>query len=376
MLRKLLMLAVAMVMMVSVVWAQDDDLPSTQRRVLVSGVDINGQGFPLVVVDLAGSTARTLATFAHRPVCRPSVYADGEKLLYELIDPASSLLRAYQVDVNTGERNAIAAVQDMMLTCPVVAPDNSRIAWLQTQTDEHGEHVGLVLTDIGVVETTTIATHSQIFDVQWSPGSGALVYHVMDAIQPYPSLYSLPRDGATEPRLVWRPGQGILHDYIWAQNSSGLLVAYYTEEYLGIALLASDCVIGPGDACEVVPLVTFPPQASVSLLNAFSPIARRSVISLQVFDPVTQRPRTDLWILDLTGQSEPEQLTFSADIIETDAYWLADGKSIYYIATYSDAQTRTLRGGVYLAEVGEARSHVQVFESTVFLPSAFLRWYE
>ncbi len=377
--RRFAILLLIVFLTATVVGAQTDDPAAPQPRVLVAGVDINGQGFPLVVIDLEAATARTLATFAYRPVCLPGVYSDGQVLLYELID-ASAQLRVYQVDVNSGERAAVSPAQDLMLDCPVISPDNVLIAWLQEQPlDDEADgstQTALVFTDVTVTELTSVATHSQIFDVMWSPGGGALVYQAVDDQQPYPSLYSLPREGATTPRLVFDPGQGLLVDYIWAQNSSGLLVAYYTEEYLAVALLGADCVIGPGDPCQIDPLATFSPDASVSLLNAFSPIAQRSIISLQIFDPVTERPRTDLWILDLTGDTEPQQLTFSADIIETDAYWDASGDRIYYIASRSDPQTRLLHGGIYMAVLGGTQSHVQVFESTVFLPSAFLHWYE
>ena len=140
-------------------------------RVLVSGVDVNGQGFPLAILDLGSGNARTLLTFANRSVCPPSVFPDGEILLYELSDAVESYV--YQVQVGTGDRELLTNAEDRMLSCPIVAPDGSAVAWLDSASNNDtidGEsQTTLIVIDSATFEITELASHPTIFDVQWSP---------------------------------------------------------------------------------------------------------------------------------------------------------------------------------------------------------------
>lgn len=345
--------------------------PST-LRVLVSGVDVNGQGFPLSILDLGSGNARTLLTFANRSVCPPSVFPNGEVLLYELSDAVESYV--YQVQVGTGDRELLASPDNRMLSCPLVAPNGSAVAWLESRTNNGDSQMMLVVIDTITSEVSELASHQTIFDVQWSPRGGVLVYHTIDSDSPFPKLLSVPRAGNAAPRAFWADGQGIVQDYIWAADSSGLLVTYYTESNLAVALLPTACVIGPGDPCQPVPLVTFSVDDNVMLLDAFSPRSRESLIALQTVDTQTGGFQTDLWLLDLNGETALRQITFTPLLIEADAYWASDGY-IYFIGSQFDEDMQLLRGRVYRMQDNDTASPTIVFESSVFSPSAFLWWY-
>jgi hypothetical protein len=350
-------------------------------RVLAGGVDINGQGFPLVVIDLVTGTATTLVTFGNRPACLPAVLPPGEVVLYESLG-ASRQSTLYQVNAGTGERTSLAVNHDLGVTCPVIAPDGSAIAWLRIpeatpQDRDTAALTTLVLTDGDGANATELVSHPHIFDVRWSPGGGALVYSVTSGAVPYPVLFSMPREGKTEPRPVWQQQNGLLQDYSWLPNSAGLLVAYRTESAVGVAFLPTDCVIGPGDPCPIQALATFPSQAMIRLLNAFAPDYRQAAISLNSADPASGQPQTDLWLLDLSGQTPPRQLTFSPDNIETEAHWSLDGNWLYFIGSEMEAETEILHGQIYRLDLtDETAAPAVAFASSVFSPSAFLWWYE
>ena len=352
-----------------------DGSPS-QLRVLVSGVDVNGQGFPLAIIDLGSGNARTLLTFANRSVCPPSVFPEGEILLYELSDAMQSYV--YQVQVGTGERELLENSEGRAFSCPIVAPDGSTVAWLEMLPDDvvsgTTSTTKLVVVDTLSSEEIELAAHSTIFDVQWSPRGGALVYYTADPDSPFPQLYSVPRTGDASPRQFWAAGQGIIQDYLWTADSSGLLVTYYTEENLAVALLSSSCVIGPGDLCQPTPIALFSLDDNVMLMNAYSPRSRETLISLQTMDAQTGQLHTDLWILDLNGGAPPRQMTFTPSLIEADAYWASDGY-IYFIGSQFDEDMQLLRGRVYRMADNEVTTPSIVFESSVFSPSAFLWWY-
>ncbi len=346
--------------------------PPTGPEVLVSGVDVNGEGFPLVVIDLGNGSARTLATFAQRPACTPTVFPEGERLWYELTGA-----NLYQVHIPSGERTVLSA-EEARLTCPTIAPDGSMIAWVrqhevEADLESPPQQVELVLTDPTMTEVHEMAVHPYIYDVRWSPGSGAFVYHVTSDAVPFPSLYSLPRGGGVEPRLVWGPERGILHDYRWVSDSTGLLVAYYTDAFLGVALLPTDCVIGPGDSCAVEPVAMFDIEDSLTLLNAYSPATRQAIVSLQ---EGRSGRHTDLWRLDLSGEALPQQMTHTPRLVETDAYWSMGSDIIYFIGSQIDAETQTLRGRVYRMPADTSGTPEAVYESHIFSPAAFLWWYD
>jgi Tol biopolymer transport system component len=108
---------------------------------------------------------------------------------------------------------------------------------------------------------------------------------------------------------------------------------------------------------------------SVTLLNAFSPRSRESLVSVRTMDG-----QTDLWVLDLNGGNIQRQVTFTPSLIESDAYWASD-EHIYFIGSLFDTDMQLLRGRVYRMMDNETDSPTIVFESTVFSPSAFLWWY-
>lgn len=349
--------------------------PST-LRVLVSGVDINGQGFPLSILDLGSGNARTLLTFANRSVCPPSVFLGGEILLYELSDAVESYV--YQVQVGTGDRELLTIAEDRMLSCPSVAPDGSAVAWLESASNSdigNGEpQTTLVVIDVVTSEVTELASHPTIFDVQWSPRGGVLVYHSIGSDSPFPMLFSIPRTGDVASQQFWPDGYGIVQDYLWVADSSGLLVTYYREDDLAVALLPASCVIASGEVCQPAPIATFSVDDSVTLLNAFSPRSRESLLSVRTMDSQTGQLQTDLWVLDLNGENAPRQVTFTPSLIESDAYWASDGY-IYFIGSLFDNDMQLLRGRVYRMMDNETSSTTIVFESPVFSPSAFLWWY-
>lgn len=351
------------------------DTPALRPQVLVSGVDVNGQGFPLVMIDLNTGTFHTLATFANRPVCPPSTFPGGERILYQSIAGIQQAY-AYQVEIATSERLLIP-VGENPLTCPTIAPDGGSIAWLRTDMafPNDGQIMAqttLVLTDPILETNLDLVGHEAIFDVAWSPGGGALVYYVTDARMPFPQLYSLPREGGVSPRLAWALGQGILTDYRWVSSDKGLLIAYYTEDSLALALLPTACVIGPGDPCLSEPLATFPSTSSIELWAAIDSEAERTIVSIQ--DLVDEIPQTDLWIVDLTGATEPQQLTVSPNLIENDARWMGD--EVYFIGSYFDQPTQTFSSAIYVMPVDGSTEPQALFSSALFSPSLFLWWYE
>ncbi len=345
--------------------------PPDAARVLVSGVDVNGQGFPISLVSLAEGRADTLATFANRPVCPPTMFPDGSAMLYELVDNAGQPL-VYRIDVGSRSRELILeADMQAPLTCPQVAPDGARVAWTQP-TVEGG--TALVLTDTMLTTPTSLITHPTIYDVRWSPGGAALIYHVIEPMAPFPTLYSLPSQGAPAPRLVFSSENGLLHDYRWTGDGSGLLVAYYTEDTLAVAILSTACVIGPGDPCNIDPFATFPFDAVVNLTSAYSPDDQRIVVVLQ--SAIAAGAITDLYLLSLDGTTAPQRLTATADIVESDVYWSLSDDAVYFMASRLDAETQTLRGALYRLDLDSNAPPQVVFSSEIFSPAQFLWWYE
>lgn len=346
------------------------DIP-VARRVLVSGVDINGQGFPLVMIYLDEQRPETLATFANRPICPAVMYPEGAAVLYELWD-ASGQPYTYRVDVAAGTRTLLEEPTTSALTCPRIAPEGSEIAWYRRNDDDT---MSIILSDADLQNQRELIRHDEISGLRWSPGGAALIYLVQAADRAFPTLMSLPRQGGTTPRVVFDAQNGLFHDFMWTEDSSGLLVAYYTESDLSVALLSASCVIGPGDPCEIEPIAAFPFDYSLTLLDTQSLLGRQALASVQyIEDGVLQG---DLWTIDLERNLTPQQLTSSADILETDAHFAPDVQSIYFIGTRFDDASQTLRGAIYQLSLDENGTEPNiVFESNVFSPSQFLWWYE
>jgi Tol biopolymer transport system component len=349
--------------------AQNDSITG-QRYMLVSGADLSGQGYPLAVVDLQEGSSRTLVTFASRPACPPTIFPDGQSVIYELAD-AQQPPSIYQIEVDSGERTALLAEDPAGLTCPVVSPDGSSIAWIQHTEEGHQ----LVLTDAAGEGIRPLASHPNIYDVTWSPTNQVLIYNVTSNNNPFPSLHVLPRQELASPRLFWNAQQGLVKDYEWIPDGTGLLVIYDTDEFTAITRLSVDCVIGPGPVCEAEPLVEFPPNTNITLLNAYSPIERKVIVSVQLLDETTEMLASELWIIDLIGNTVPRPLTHSPEILKTGAAWSADGKEIMFIGSTFDEESQTLRGALYSmkAEV-DALPHLR-FRSDVFSPVNILHWY-
>jgi hypothetical protein len=108
------------------------------------------------------------------------------------------------------------------------------------------------------------------------------------------------------------------------------------------------------------------------LPGAYSPLEQRTVISVQTQNPTTGALATELWIIDLTGSSPPQQLTHSPDLLKTDAFWSSDNREIYFIGSAFDAQLGALRGGIYSIPVDGSAPATLRFQSTMFSPSAIL----
>jgi hypothetical protein len=167
-----------------------------------------------------------------------------------------------------------------------------------------------------------------------------------------------------------------VQDYLWVNDSTGLLIAYYTESELNVGVLSVECIIGTEEACEPEPVASFATDSTVSLLSAFSPVSREMVISVQRLNPATNRPVSDLWLIDLTGEQPPEQLTFTPDIYETDAHWSTEGDAIYFIGSQLEEDNTTFRGRIFrLTLDGNAPAEI-IFESMIFSPGSFLWWYQ
>lgn len=349
--------------------AQDATEP--EMRLLMLGVDVNGQGYPLVLLDLPAGNTETLATFASRPLCTPSVTPDGLLVLYELFS-ADGTPYVYQIDIERRSRALLTGDAQYPLNCPHISPDATEIAWYQRNQDDM---VSLLLTDTLMGNETVLQVHHDILDIQWTPGGGGLVYQVVNSDSVFSELYSLPRQGSVSPRPVFRTTDGILHDFIWASDSTGLLVAYQTDSAVQIALLSTVCVIGPGSTCEIRPIATFPADASIDLLAAYAPLSRSIVAVVQV--ATSDGFSTDLWLIDLDSEIEPRQLTFSPDLIESDVVWSTDESSLYFIGSRFDENAQGLRGAVYyLNAVDESAEPVLIFESQIFSPLAFLHNYD
>lgn len=348
--------------------AQDGATPS----LLVSGVDQNGQGFPIAVVDLKTGVARTLATFARQPLCPPSVFAQGSALLYELLDAALPSPYVYHIDVASATRTTLLTDNPNRLQCPVVSPSGHHIAWLRFSED--GMFTDLWITDASGGNERLLATHSAIFDVVWSPGGNSLVYSVTEAPTPYPVLYNIPITGDSPPRLFWQPTQGLVIEYEWIPDSSGLLVAYLTDEYAALTSLSTACVIGPGESCRVEPLASFPSPTTIDLLNSYSPSSDYLVLSLDFdLDQDSTTRYTELWLIDLAGQLPPQQLTFAPELLKTSARWSPDGKEIYFIGSTLNPVLGEFTGSIYaiLADGSSQRPEIR-FESEIFSPAAIL----
>lgn len=333
---------------------------------LVTGVDINGEGYPLARVNLADNSESTLVTFANQPECPPSVFGGGTGLIYEIAE-ANPSENIYRVDTQTGVRESLNVAEN--LNCPVVSPTGDRIAWVR-QT-EGADSQTLVITDGQGNITHELITHPNIYDVQWSPGGSALIYNVTSNDSPFPALYSLPIEAEAEPRSFWSRYLGLAEEYEWVPDGSGLLVTYYTEENAALALLSTDCVIGLGPACEAEPLATFPGEDTLNLLGAYSLIEQQVVIGVQSQDAIGN-VATDLWVIDLLGTNPPRQLTQTPDIVETDAYWSFRSREIYFIGSRFDADAGVLRGGIYSIPADGSTPPTLRFASSVFSPGAIL----
>lgn len=343
-----------------------------QLRVLVAGVDVNGQGFPISLVALNDGTAQTLATFANRPICVPAVFSDGQALFYELQD-ASGQPFVYRIDiVNRTRELVLEPTPEVVLSCPVVGADGQRVAWIRRNPDMS---MTLVVTSSALTNPQDVITHEAIYDVQWSPGGAAIVYHVNDAVSGFPTLYSIPAQGGPNPRTVFSPADGLLQSYRWTADSTGLIVTYYTDELLAMAVLPAACVIGPGEECTVTPVATFPFEAAVTLTGAYSSDNRATIIVLQsmTVDGFT----TDLYRVDLDETSTPQQLTVTPNLVENDVYWSENEGQLYFTGSRFDEASQIIRGAIYrlALDVADAEPEI-VFESEVFSPAQFLWWYE
>lgn len=348
---------------------QNDDGPI----LLVAGVDLNGEGYPVTRVNLADGSENTLVTFASRPVCPPSVFQEGTGLIYEMVEaqpPAPE--NVYHVNTQTGVRETLNGIDG--LNCPVVSPAGDKIAWVRNNPEINGGQT-LVVTDMQGTILYEIITHPNIYDVEWSPGGSALIYNVTSDELPFPALYSIPVEAEAEPRAFWSRYLGLADEYEWIPDGSGVLVAYHTEDNAALTVLSTDCVIGLGPACEAEPIATFSGEDVIDLLGAYSPTVQETVIAVQAED-LQGNLATDLWVVDLLGSTPARKLTQTPEIAETDAYWSLDGETIYFIGSQFDMDAGTLSGGIYSIAADGSTSAGLRFASPVFSPGAILWVYE
>jgi hypothetical protein len=212
--------------------------------------------------------------------------------------------------------------------------------------------------------------------VIWSPTGSLLIYSSTSVINPYPELYSLSPDNLVEPYRFWTADIGLVIDYEWAGSGSGLLVAYQDDSGVMLGLVSVECIVGVQQGCLPNVVATFPPDAEVDLLNAFAPNSDDVLISLQFPDATIGIPKADLWVVDLTGQVAPRQVTFSPELIKTDALWSGDGKYIYFVGSRYDNESEALHGAIYSVPLSGSSSETLLFESEIFSPANILWRYE
>jgi Tol biopolymer transport system component len=78
----------------------------------------------------------------------------------------------------------------------------------------------------------------------------------------------------------------------------------------------------------------------------------------------------------LAKQDQPRQVTFSTNIIKTDAMWSSDGKQIYFIGSRYDTESEFLRGAIYRVDLAGDGSETLLFESEIFSPANILWHYK
>lgn len=373
-LMSLLMLISLSILGSFVTYAQDET-PPEGPSMLVTGVDVNGEGFPLVVVNLGTGETHTLATFASRAACLPSIFPDGSAVLYEVANTENPLT-VYQVNINSGERLSLNLDNtEVRLDCPVVAPNGEAIAWVSVPPSPDAM-TALIISDTTVNGTQIIAEHERIYDVVWSPTSSLLIYTVTSEDSPYPTLYSLARDSQLEPYAFWGRTQGLIMDYEWSSDQTSLVVAYASDTFTAITKLSVACMVGLETNCEPIPIASFPADAKIELLHAYSPINDDLVVSVQFPDPTVGFPKADLWLVDFDGVHEPRQLTFAPALLKTGASWSADGSEIYFIGSQFDAERAVMRGQIYRTTVQGEPEISLVFASDIFSPASILWQYD
>ena len=356
-------------------YAQDDAPPPSGPSILVTGVDVNGEGFPLVVVNLGNGETRTLATFASRAACLPTVFPDASAVLYEVANTESPVT-VYQVDTNSGERQTLDLGNIIArLDCPIVAPNGQAIAWVSVPPSPE-ELTALTITDTAVTNSQVLAQHERIYDVIWSPTSSLLIYTATSEASPYPTLYSMARSNQLEPYEFWRREQGLIMDYEWSGDETSLVIAYALDTFTAIAKFPVACIVGLDVDCEPVPIASFPPDAKIELLHAYSPINDDVVVSVQFPDPTVGFPKADLWIVDFDGIEESRQLTFAPALLKTGASWSIDGSEIFFIGSQFDTERQVMRGQIYSVTVQGEPEITLRFASDIFSPATILWQYE
>ena len=332
---------------------------------LIAGTDVNGEGFPLVVVDVGTGDTRTLATFARGALCPPSVLPQARAVIYEVVGSTNTV---YQVNTASGDRVTLREPDTLLLNCPQVSPGGDAIAWINPGSGS----TLLVLTDITGGNVNNLVSHDRIYDVTWSPAGSLLVYTVMSETQPYPQLYSMSRNADIAPYLFWTPEMGLVLDYEWSGNGAGLLVVYMVDNVAGVTLFPVECVVGVEEDCIVHPIATFSGYANIDLLGAYSPINNEAVISVQYPDPAAGFPSADLWLIKLDGNSAPRQITNSPSLLKTDAIWSRDGRTIYFIGSVYNEERQILRGGIYSVLRNGSEPAILRYESEIFSPASIL----
>lgn len=348
--------------------------PESYPIFLVSGVDFSGQGYPLTLINPNDGTARTLATFSQPSTCTPPVFPTGQTVLYELPDPDQPTI--YAINTTSGERIPLLTTATTPWYCPQISPSGNTIAWLQMNGQDPAAPIELIITDSTgnnpIIQTAT----ADMSNVQWSPAEQVLVYSSTGPNQPFPRLYSIPVRSMTSPYLFWDAHQGIVLDYTWIPDSSGLLIAYTTDNEVGLTLFPLACVIGTQTNCPIEPITTFPSDTYLDLFGVFSPLNTQTIIGIGFPTEDNTPTGLELWKINLRSGSIPELITQSPQLLKTSVYWSKDGENIYFIGSQFDEQVAILRGGLYVVPMDGSQAPQLLYNSDAFSPATILWVYE
>ena len=338
--------------------AQEDEKP----RLLTDSINPETGVVTVNWVDLQDRTLTPVTTFNATSYCLPDMITADNTLLYEPALPGQSPY-VYKVDLSTGASLPIAGDQ-LPLQCPVVSPGDVSIAWLETV--EGGRQV--TMTDLEGQNPIPFVTHSDIYDVMWSPDGKILIYTATDeGDETFNTLYA----HSDAQVSFWERDAGLVVDYAWVPDGSALLVAYYTQDNAEIGRLSRECVQLGG--CLPDPLAVFGLDASLILTGAFSPDGSE-VLVIEETSNATGEPRSDMYRIDVdTLNGGGIRFTDSPTLIKTSPIWV-DDNTIYFIGSLFDTGNFTFaRSAIYEIDPEGAEMRI-AFEAEGFYPAQIIWW--